>query len=76
MLKQFPIAVPGAACPRGLYVAPWMGPNDELVLLAITSRGRLAAEPLVIPWGSDSVALAEELEATLDRADPPALRLI
>lgn len=53
-----------------------MGENGEIVLLAFTARLSLAAPPLQIPWGADSVAMAEELERELDRVDPPIMRLI
>jgi hypothetical protein len=75
-LLNLPVSLPGSPCKRGLHIAPWMGENGEIVLLAMTSRKTLAVPPLEIPWGSDSVAMAEELEAILDRVDPPALRII
>lgn len=75
-MLNLPVAVPGSPCKRGLYVAPWMGENGEIILLAVTSTRRLAAPPLEVPWGEDSVAFAERLQATLDEVDPPFLRLI
>lgn len=75
-LLNLPVALPGARCKRGLHIAPWMGDNGEIVLLAMTSRHTLAAPPLEIPWGADSVAMAEELEMILERVDPPTLRII
>lgn len=76
MLLNLPVALIGSRPNRGLHVAPWMGDNGEIVLLAFTSRCTLATPPVEIPWGADSVTMAEELEALLDRVDPPLLRLI
>lgn len=76
MILNLPVAVPGKQYPRGLYIAPWMGDNGEIVLLAMTGDHRLAAPPLEIPWGADSVAMAEHLQTALDAAQPPAVRLV
>jgi hypothetical protein len=62
---------------RGVYVAPWMGPDGEIVLIAITSRRRKLIEEM-IPRGADHVAFAVQVQAMLDEADPdtrPTLRL-
>lgn len=70
-IARLPVARPDGRAPRrGLYIAPWYGPDNELVLLAITSWGQLAAAPLTIPWGADSVSLATALEETLEQLDP------
>jgi hypothetical protein len=55
---------------RGVYVAPWMGPDDELVLIAITAAGKLAAPPLTIPHGASRLAASDELWAAVERVDP------
>lgn len=75
-MLNLPVALPGTRVRRGLHIAPWMGAAGELVLLAITSGRRLAAPPLEIPWGADSLSMAAELQAVLDEADPPIMRLI
>lgn len=62
---------------RGVYIAPWMGPDGEIVLIAITSRRRKLVEQ-VIPRGADHVAHAISVQALLDEADPdtrPTLQL-
>ncbi len=75
-IESLPVAWPGRVCKRGLHVAPWMGEQGEIVLLAFKSNRRLAAPPLELPWGADSVSMAEALQATLDEKDPPLMRLI
>ena len=55
---------------RGVWVAPWTGPNGETVVYAIDSTNRLLASPVVIPHGTDHVALADRLWQELDRQDP------
>lgn len=75
-MLNLPVAVIGEPCEPGLHIAPWMGEQGEIILLAVTSNRRLAAPPLEIPWGADSVAMAEELQRVLDAADPPRLRII
>lgn len=74
-MLNLPVALPGIRCDRGLHVAPWCGLKGEITLLAINSRCQKVRE-VEIPWGSDSLAIAEELEAYLDQVDPPRLRLI
>lgn len=68
------IASLGQPLGRGVYVAPWCGPQGELVLLAITSAGRLACDPLMIPHGADRVAAADALWDALEEADPDPRR--
>lgn len=75
-MKQIPVAEPGDRYERGLYIAPWMGRDGELVLLALTSTRRLAAPPLEIPHGVDRAAMAEALQSTLDAVDPLPIRLV
>lgn len=62
---------------RGVWVAPWMGPDDEVVLLAVTSRGRLATDaPVVIPNGASRIDACDRLWDILEAADPdPKVRL-
>lgn len=63
-------AKPGDEVGRGIWIAPWMGPNGELVLLAITSTKRLAAPPFTIPAGADRVEASVRLLDVLDEVDP------
>lgn len=56
---------------RGVYKAPWMGPNGEIVLLAVTSKHCLVSlSPIVIPAGSNHVQAVDELWDMLDAIDP------
>ena len=59
---------------RGVYAAPWIGPTDELVLIAITSDCRLAVEPVIVPHGASRVDAADALYAKLDALDPVGAR--
>lgn len=62
---------------RGVYVAPWVGPNGEMVLIALTRFRRLAGEPLMVPIGGNHVAAGEELWDRLETVDPiPKLQII
>jgi hypothetical protein len=62
---------------RGIWVAPWVGPNHEIVLIAIRSDRRLCGEPHLIPAGASHVLVADELWERLDREDPvPKLQVI
>lgn len=55
---------------RGVWIAPWRGKNNEFVLYAMDSRGRLVSEPVTIPVGGDHVAVADGLWDLLDAAEP------
>jgi hypothetical protein len=62
---------------RGVFVAPWVGPKGELVLIARRRDKRLAGDPYTIPLGSSHVLAADALWERLDRDDPePALKVI
>jgi hypothetical protein len=62
---------------RGVYVAPWMGPDGEIVLLAISRERRLVGEPFTVPIGGNHVAAGEALWERLDIADPiPDLKIV
>lgn len=64
---------------RGVYIAPWMGPNDELVLMALTTRRHLACDPVTVPAGASRLGAADKLWRVLDEVDPessPMLRAI
>jgi len=62
---------------RGVWLAPWCGSEGEMVLLAITSRHRLAVPPVVIPNGASRVDAANLLWDQLEQSDPepPSARL-
>lgn len=55
---------------RGVWLAPWLGPSGELVLLAINRERKLAADPVVIPSGADQIEVATRLWEKLDQVDP------
>lgn len=53
---------------RGVWVADFKGPHDEMILLAIDSNNRRLAERLV-PFGANSLEITEELLGILDDKD-------
>jgi hypothetical protein len=55
---------------RGVWKAPWMGPNGELVLLAVTSGRQLLVPPAVLVLGSDYIATFDALWELLEARDP------
>lgn len=60
---------------RGVWQAPWCGADGEVVLLAITSRHRLAVPPVTLPLEASRVDAAGQLWDTLEELDPsPANR--
>lgn len=62
---------------RGVWIAPWVGKNGELVLLAITSDNRLVGEPLEVPVGSSHILAADAMWERIERANPiPILKII
>lgn len=75
-IRELQVAPLNRRCKRGLYFAPWMGENCELVLLAIRSDGRLNEPPFTVPWDADSIELAKALESRLDAVDAPPIRLL
>ena len=54
---------------RGVWIAPWVGPGDELVVLVIDHQSRLVTDPVLIPKGADHVGIADELWALLEYTD-------
>lgn len=68
-MPQFPLMV-GVIAQRGVWVAPWLGADGELVLIAVSRRGRLIGAPYLIPHGADRVAASDAMWALLDAADP------
>jgi hypothetical protein len=62
---------------RGVYVAPWLGDDDELVLMGITTKGRLVCAPVVVPNGASRLAASDAIWEVLDELDPiPRLHLL
>lgn len=55
---------------RGVWVAPWQGPNGEIVLFSIDSHSKLVAGPFIVPAGSDHIAASEALWEELEAVDP------
>jgi hypothetical protein len=55
---------------RGVYLAPWVGPNGEVVLIALRTDGRLACEPVTVPDGRSRLEANERLWNLLDARDP------
>lgn len=55
---------------RGIHCAPWQGESRELVLIAVTARGTLLREPVLVALGGDAVAAADALWDELDAKDP------
>lgn len=67
----------GQAFGRGVWMAPWLGPNGETILVAVTREKRLAGEPVIVPIGGNHVAASDELWDRLDGRDPiPNLKLV
>lgn len=64
--------LPGERLARGVWVLPYMGPNYELILVAVQGDGRALGEPVMIPWGADSVKVAEDLWDLLDAVTEPS----
>lgn len=62
---------------RGVYLAPWQGPNGEIVLLAITHKRALACPPRMIPAGASHILAGDEMWELLERDDAvPNLKVI
>ena len=65
---------------RGVFTAPWVGRNGEVVIIAISQAGVKLSDVEVPPTG-DQVRVMEVLWQLLDSADPiqpqfPALQLV
>lgn len=58
-----------------VFVAPWVGPNDEIVLIARDSRRRIVGEPYAVPRGADHIAASDAMWDRVIRAERKA-RLI
>ena len=67
----------GEAFGRGVWMAPWVGPNGETILVAVTRERKLAGDPVLVPLGGNHVNAGDELWARLDEDDPmPNLKLV
>jgi hypothetical protein len=63
------VAKLGTDVGRGVWLAPWQGPNGEMILVAVTAQRRRLDE-YVVPIGANHVDAAERLLDRLDLADP------
>lgn len=55
---------------RGVWKAPWYGPNDEIVLYAVDSKNHLVSDPITVPKGGDHVEVADGLWDLLKASEP------
>jgi hypothetical protein len=70
------IASFGKGVGRGVWLAPWMGPNGELILVAVRRDDRMVGERM-LSLGDNHVQASDELWAALEAADPqPQLKVI
>lgn len=69
------MAQPHKIVERGVYYLPWLGPHDEIYLVAVNRFGRLVTMRAVLP-GEDVAEAEAHVEALLDITDPPVARLI
>ena len=66
----------GSSVGRGVWVAPWMGPNGETIIVAVRRDGRQVESRALLP-GADHVGASDELWKILELADPaPSLKVI
>lgn len=68
-MRVTPHPLPGLL-ERGIWKAPWMGPDGEIVLLVITSERKLLGPPTTLPKGSDYLKAMDALWELLDHRDP------
>jgi hypothetical protein len=54
---------------RGVWKAPWMGRNGELVLVAVDATHRMVGKPALLPLGSDYIAMVDDLWNALERSE-------
>ncbi len=71
--RTYPESGNAMMCNRGVWKAPWMGPNGEFVLIVIDSKRRLVNGPVTIPVGGDHLAVADALWDFLEVVDPVSL---
>lgn len=61
---------------RGVWVAPWTGPNGETILVAVRRDSRTCGWRLLAA-GDDHAGASDELWETLEREDAqPILKVI
>lgn len=62
---------------RGVWQAPFLGRDGEMILAAVDRNGRLVGDVHVVPHGASRIDAADRLLAALDLADPvPDIRII
>lgn len=64
------VATPGKPLKRGIYVMPCMGETAPIVLFAVRSNGVMLGDLIPVPFGSNSVQIAEDLWDRLEAEDP------
>ena len=69
-------AQPGLLLPRGVHVAPVVGPDGETILFAVDHRHRLLGAAVYLKPGDSYVGAADELWERIERDDPLYLRAI
>ena len=67
---------PGTMAERGVWIAPWLGENGEMILVSVR-RDRRRIEERPIPTGSNSIAISDAMWDRLEAEDPmPRLMVI
>ncbi len=62
---------------RGVWMAPWLGPNGEIILAAVDRNHRRIGDEIMVPLGGNHLAASDELWDRVDRHDPiPNLKLV
>lgn len=62
---------------RGVWVAQWLGPSGEMILVAVSREHRQVGDLVLIPAGGNSLEASDELWRRLDGEDPiPNLKLV
>jgi hypothetical protein len=60
-----------------VWQAPYLGPDGELVLVAVRRNGRSNEAPIVVPHGASRIDAANVLLDRLNAADPvPDIRIV
>lgn len=65
-----PVARDGDLLARGVYKAPWIGPNGEWVFLIVSAERRLALNPIIVPLGASLHDAYDAAWEWLNAADP------
>jgi hypothetical protein len=62
---------------RGVWQAPFLGEDGQMVLVAVRRDGRLLCPPVTVPHGASRIEAGDRLCDALDEADPvPSLRIV